>query len=91
MIIRPAAQGPEIFAFFRLDGQIIDAGMAHSHEAVARKFPKDAGIEVIENVLQKECEELNKRFITYNTKKHPYVILKWAQTMDGFIAPDATK
>jgi diaminohydroxyphosphoribosylaminopyrimidine deaminase / 5-amino-6-(5-phosphoribosylamino)uracil reductase len=42
-------------------------------------------------VLQKECEELNKRFITFYTKKRPYIILKWAQTLDGFIAPDSTK
>ena len=52
---------------------------------------KDAGIEVIENVLKNECEDLNKRFITFHTKKRPYIILKWAQTIDGFIAPDSTK
>ena len=52
---------------------------------------KDAGIEVIENILKKECVELNKRFITFHTKKRPYIILKWAQTIDGFIAPDSTK
>ncbi len=69
-------------------------GMMDPFEQVAGngiKKLKDAGIEVIENVLQKKCEELNKRFITYHTKKRPYVILKWAQTIDGFIAPDATK
>ncbi|MCB0456930.1 MAG: bifunctional diaminohydroxyphosphoribosylaminopyrimidine deaminase/5-amino-6-(5-phosphoribosylamino)uracil reductase RibD [Flavobacteriaceae bacterium] len=48
---------------------------------------KDAGCEVMENVLQKECEALNKRFITFHHKKRPYVILKWAETQDGFIAP----
>ncbi len=46
---------------------------------------KDNGINVISNVLQKECKELNKRFITYYDKKRPYIILKWAQTADGFI------
>lgn len=37
--------------------------------------------------LEEECEELNKRFFTIHQKKRPYVILKWAQTQDGFIAP----
>ncbi len=37
--------------------------------------------------LKKECEELNKRFFTFHTKQRPYVILKWAQTGDGFVAP----
>ncbi len=49
-----------------------------------------AGIEVTENVLQKECLELNRRFFTFHTKKRPYVILKWAQTTDGFIDEDRT-
>ncbi len=41
---------------------------------------REAGIEVTVGVLEKECLELNKRFITYNTHHRPYVILKWAQT-----------
>ena len=41
---------------------------------------REAGIEVTVDVLEKECLELNKRFITYNTHKRPYVILKWAET-----------
>jgi diaminohydroxyphosphoribosylaminopyrimidine deaminase/5-amino-6-(5-phosphoribosylamino)uracil reductase len=51
---------------------------------------KDAGIEVVVGVLEAECKELNKRFITFHQKQRPYVILKWAQTADGYIAPDAT-
>lgn len=43
------------------------------------------GCEVIVGVLEEECIELNKRFFTYHTKKMPYVILKWAETKDGFI------
>jgi len=35
--------------------------------------------------LEKECWHLNKEFITYHTKHRPYIILKWAQTLDGFI------
>ena len=46
---------------------------------------REAGIEVTVGVLEKECLELNKRFITYNTHKRPYVILKWAQTVNGFL------
>lgn len=46
---------------------------------------KNAGIEVTVGVLEKECRDLNKRFFTFNEKKRPYVILKWAQTPDGFI------
>ena len=47
---------------------------------------KGAGIEVITGVLEKEGRELNKRFFTYYEKQRPYIILKWAQTSDGFIA-----
>jgi diaminohydroxyphosphoribosylaminopyrimidine deaminase/5-amino-6-(5-phosphoribosylamino)uracil reductase len=45
----------------------------------------DAGVEVIENVLFDECLHLNRRFITFHTKKRPYIILKWAQTNNGFM------
>ncbi len=44
--------------------------------------------EVILGVLEKECGELNKRFFTFHKKKRPFVILKWAETKDGFIAPE---
>lgn len=46
---------------------------------------KKAGIEVVTGVLENECRELNKRFFTFHKKKRPYIILKWAQTLDGFI------
>lgn len=46
---------------------------------------KDAGCEVIISTLQNECFELNKRFFTFHQKKRPYIILKWAETQDGFI------
>jgi diaminohydroxyphosphoribosylaminopyrimidine deaminase/5-amino-6-(5-phosphoribosylamino)uracil reductase len=48
---------------------------------------KEAGIEVVTKVLEKECRAINKRFFTFHEKKRPYVILKWAQTSDGYIAP----
>jgi len=43
-------------------------------------------IKVIEGIKRKEGEGLNKRFFTNQNKKRPYVILKWAQTEDGYIA-----
>ena len=46
---------------------------------------KDAKIEVVEGILEKEAIELNRRFFTVQNKKRPYVILKWAETSDGFI------
>jgi diaminohydroxyphosphoribosylaminopyrimidine deaminase / 5-amino-6-(5-phosphoribosylamino)uracil reductase len=45
-----------------------------------------AEIEVIEGVLKEEGRELNKRFFQFMEKSRPYIILKWAQTADGFIA-----
>jgi diaminohydroxyphosphoribosylaminopyrimidine deaminase/5-amino-6-(5-phosphoribosylamino)uracil reductase len=44
-----------------------------------------AGIEVTVGVLEKECQWLNRRFFTYHSKHRPYIILKWAQTANGFI------
>ena len=49
------------------------------------KMLQDAGIEVIVGVLEEECKDLNKRFICLQEKKRPYIILKWAQTADGYI------
>lgn len=46
---------------------------------------REASIEVTVGVLEKECLALNRRFITFNTQRRPYVILKWAQTSNGFI------
>lgn len=45
-----------------------------------------AGIEVVKGVLEKECRTQNVRFFTSIEKDRPYIILKWAQTADGFIA-----
>ncbi len=52
---------------------------------------KEAGIEVVVGVLEKESLDLNKRFFTFHNKKRPYIILKWAETKDGFIDVDRTK
>ncbi|MFD2598902.1 bifunctional diaminohydroxyphosphoribosylaminopyrimidine deaminase/5-amino-6-(5-phosphoribosylamino)uracil reductase RibD [Sphingobacterium corticis] len=48
---------------------------------------KDAGISVVVGVLEKEAKWLNRRFFTRLSQHRPYVILKWAQTKDGFFAP----
>ena len=45
-----------------------------------------AGVEVKVGVLEAECVALNKRFFTFNTLHRPYIVLKWAQSADGFIA-----
>ena len=49
------------------------------------KMLQEAGIEVKTGVLESEARRLNRRFITFQEKHRPYVILKWAQTADGFI------
>lgn len=48
---------------------------------------QEAGKNVIVGVLEEDCLALNKRFFTFHMKKRPFVILKWAETADGFIAP----
>ena len=47
-----------------------------------------AGVNVTVGVLEDECNELNKRFFTFHQKKRPYIILKWAESQDGFLAPE---
>ncbi len=47
---------------------------------------KEAGIEVETGLLENEGRELNKRFFTFLEKKRPFIILKWAETADGFLA-----
>ncbi|WP_281298405.1 bifunctional diaminohydroxyphosphoribosylaminopyrimidine deaminase/5-amino-6-(5-phosphoribosylamino)uracil reductase RibD [Flavobacterium limnophilum] len=47
----------------------------------------EAGANVTVGILETECNELNKRFFTFHEKKRPYIILKWAESQDGFIAP----
>ena len=46
-----------------------------------------ARINVTVGVCEKECLELNKRFFTFHTKQRPFIILKWAESQDGFVAP----
>lgn len=68
-------------------GRVV-VGMLDPNPLVAGKgvqMLRDAGIEVVVGVLEAECRELNKRFLCLHEKHRPYVILKWAQTADGFI------
>jgi diaminohydroxyphosphoribosylaminopyrimidine deaminase / 5-amino-6-(5-phosphoribosylamino)uracil reductase len=46
---------------------------------------KKAGIDVVEGILSKDCMAINNRFFTYHSKKRPYIVLKWAESSDGFI------
>ena len=46
---------------------------------------QEAGIEVEVGVLEAECQMLNRRFFTYHREQRPYIILKWAQTANGFM------
>lgn len=46
---------------------------------------QEGGVEVIQGVLEKKCDQLNNRFFTFHRKQRPYVILKWAQTADNKI------
>lgn len=65
-------------------------GCIDDNEKVAGKGVKklrDAGCHVIVGVLEERCKTHHKRFFTFHNKKRPYIILKWAETFDGFIAP----
>ncbi len=74
---------------------IIDSGIPRVVVACLDPYPavsgrgvkmlQNAGVEVTLGVLEKEALELNKEFFTVQSKKRPYIYLKWAQTQDGFI------
>lgn len=49
------------------------------------KILEDAGVEVVVGVLENECRELNRRFFIFQEEKRPFVLLKWAQTSDGYL------
>src|SRR3569833_1877693 len=52
---------------------------------------QEAGLEVVTGILEDECKWLNRRFFTRVQHKRPYIILKWAQTADGYFAPADSK
>lgn len=66
-------------------------GMKDPHDKVAGRgiaMLRDAGIEVEVGVLEEECRQLNRKFITAHTFNRPYITLKWAQSADGYIDSD---
>lgn len=69
-------------------------GCRDPFEAVAGKgieILQSAGIEVIEGDWAAEAQRINRRFITFHQKRRPYIILKWAESLDGFVAPAIQK
>lgn len=66
----------------------IVVGTIDTHERVSGQgisVLKNAGCEVLTGVLEEECRWLNRRFFSFHEKRRPYIILKWAQSADGFI------
>lgn len=66
-------------------------GCIDDNEKVAGKGIKklkDSGCQVTVGILENECRKHHKRFFTFHNKKRPYIILKWAESNDGFIAPE---
>lgn len=61
----------------------LDSNEKVSGKGIARL--REAGCEVITGVAEAECRQLNRRFFTFHEKKRPYIILKWAQSADGFL------
>lgn len=69
-------------------------GTVDSNSKVAGQGIKklmEAGAHVTVGILEDECRASNKRFFTFHEKKRPYIILKWAESEDGFIAPSSKK
>jgi diaminohydroxyphosphoribosylaminopyrimidine deaminase/5-amino-6-(5-phosphoribosylamino)uracil reductase len=62
----------------------LDSNPLVSGEGIKRL--RAAGVDVVAGVLEKDGREINKRFFTFIEKARPYIILKWAQTADGFVA-----
>jgi diaminohydroxyphosphoribosylaminopyrimidine deaminase/5-amino-6-(5-phosphoribosylamino)uracil reductase len=66
-------------------------GSLDPHEKVngnGKRILENAGVNVVSGVLEKECKILNKRFFIFQKNKRPFILLKWAQSADGFIDKD---
>lgn len=66
-------------------------GLQDPHDKVAGKGIKkleEAGCKVTVGILEAECREHHKRFLSFQESKRPYIILKWAESQDGFLAPE---
>lgn len=71
--------------------QHVVIGLQDPHSKVAGKGIQKletSGCKVIVGVLDELCRKHHRRFLTFHERKRPYIILKWAETQDGFIAPD---
>ncbi|MEO0570869.1 MAG: bifunctional diaminohydroxyphosphoribosylaminopyrimidine deaminase/5-amino-6-(5-phosphoribosylamino)uracil reductase RibD [Bacteroidota bacterium] len=69
-------------------------GLKDPHHKVAGKGIarlKSAGVEITMGIEEKQCRDHHIRFLTFQEKKRPYIILKWAESADGYIAPDLSK
>lgn len=69
-------------------------GLSDPHEKVAGQGIaqlRAAGCEVTVGVLEAACRHHHRRFLTFHEQKRPYIILKWAQSPDGFLAPDPAR
>lgn len=69
-------------------------GVVDPHDKVMGKGVarlKESGCNVTVGILEDACREHHKRFMTFHQKQRPYIILKWAETKDGFMAPLASK
>ncbi|MBO4481903.1 MAG: bifunctional diaminohydroxyphosphoribosylaminopyrimidine deaminase/5-amino-6-(5-phosphoribosylamino)uracil reductase RibD [Bacteroidales bacterium] len=64
----------------------VDSNPKVSGEGIRRM--REAGIDITTGVLADDCRRLNKRFFTFHEQHRPYIILKWAQTLDGFMDID---
>ena len=80
---------------------IVNSGISHVVVGTVDPFGKvagkgiermrKAGIKVELGVMENECRQINRRFFTFHEQKRPYILLKWAQTLDGFIDTDRTE
>lgn len=69
-------------------------GLQDPHDKVAGKGIKKlraSECKVTVGVLEADCRAHHKRFLSFQEKKRPYIVLKWAETKDGFVAPDKTQ
>ena len=71
-------------------GKVVIGCVDTFHEVCGTGIEKlrAAGIDVVVGILERKSIELNKRFFTFHSKKRPFIILKWAETKDGFIDID---
>jgi diaminohydroxyphosphoribosylaminopyrimidine deaminase/5-amino-6-(5-phosphoribosylamino)uracil reductase len=72
----------------RLGIKRVFIGMKDPYPLVAGKgirMLEEAGVRVSCGILEEECRELNRRFLTFHEKKRPYILLKWAQSLDGIM------